>query len=145
MTMISRIWTTTIALATAAAIHAGAVAGEASEDVKAMAAAWDEAYNSGDAAKVASMYAEDARVITGQGEVKQGPDEIQALFQSFMDSGFKDHAIDVSTAEVNGDMGYLTGTWSGKGGDGKDYGGHLTNIVEKQDDGSWKSVVHIWN
>ena len=133
------------AIALATALGGAAAAGEASADLEALAKAWDEAFNSGDAAKVASMYTEDARVITGSGDVKVGRDEIEALFQSFIDSGFGEHDIGVATAEINGDMGYLTGTWSGVGGDGKDYGGHLANVYERQDDGSWKAVVHIWN
>ena len=41
------------------------------------------------------MYAEDGRVITGSGDVKVGRDEIEALFQGFIDSGFGEHKITV--------------------------------------------------
>lgn len=134
-----------MSLVLALALGGHSLAGEASDDLAAQAKAWDEAFNSGDASKVASMYAEDGRVITGDGNVKVGREEIEALFQSFIDSGFGKHEIGVESADVKGDMGYLTGTWSGVGGDGKDYGGHLVNVYERQPDGSWQAVAHIWN
>jgi uncharacterized protein (TIGR02246 family) len=130
---------------TALAFGAPATADDKAGVLASLASAWDAAFNSGDADKVASMYAENGRVITGSGDVMVGPDEIKKLFQGFMDSGFGAHKIGVTTSEINGDTGYLTGTWSGVGGDGNDYGGHLANVYEKQSDGSWKAVVHIWN
>jgi uncharacterized protein (TIGR02246 family) len=145
MTLTTVIGRHVLAATMAIALGSHAMAGDADRDLAALAAAWDDAFNSGDAAGVASMYAEDGRVITGDGNVKVGRDEIQALFQSFIDSGFGKHQIGVMTAEKSGDLGYLTGTWSGVGGDGNDYGGHLTNVYEKQPDGSWKALVHIWN
>ena len=108
-------------------------------------AAWDAAFNSQDAAGLTELYAEDARVVTGDGTVKDGRAEIEALFRSFMESGSHDHEIAMLSAERSGNGIYETGTWEGTGGDGAIYGGHLVNIYERQDNGSWKTVLHFWN
>ena len=141
-----RLAQTTAGIALALALAAGPAAAGALEDrVAKMNAAWDAAFNSQDAAGVAALYAEDARAVTGDGTIKDGRAEIEALFRSFMDSGFHDHEIGMLSAERTGDVIYETGTWKGVGGDGKTYGGHLVNIYERQGDGSWKTVLHFWN
>ena len=113
--------------------------------VQEMNAAWDAALNAGNAADVAAMYADDAKVVTGDGTVKQGRAEIQALFQGFIDSGFGQHKITMDDVDGTSDLIYETGSWSGVGGDGNTYGGKIVNIYERQDDGSWKTVLHMWN
>jgi uncharacterized protein (TIGR02246 family) len=125
--------------------HAQAGSDDASAAVQLLNAKWDKAFNSGDAAAVAALYAEDGRVVTGDGKIMNGRDEIQALFQSFMDGGFHDHKIEMIDVKANGDTAYETGKWSGVGGDKKTYGGHLVNIYQRQSSGDWQAVLHIWN
>ena len=120
-------------------------ADERADAVQAMNAAWDAAFNAGKAGEVAAMYAEEAQVITGDGAVETGPDNIEALFQSFIESGFSQHQITMASVGGNDGLIYETGTWSGVGGDGETYGGKLVNIYERQEDGSWKTVLHMWN
>lgn len=62
-----------------------------------------------------------------------------------MDSGVGKHAIEVANADGTGDLIYMDGAWSGVGGDGTSYGGKLANVYARQNDGSWKTVLHIWN
>ena len=106
---------------------------------------WDDAFNGKDAAAVASLYAEDGRVVTSDGKILNGRAEIQGLFQGFMDSGFHEHKIEMVDVRVSGDIAYETAKWSGVGGDKKSYGGHLVNIYQRQADGGWQAVLHIWN
>lgn len=106
---------------------------------------WDKAFNTKDATAVASLYAEDGRVVTGDGNIIDGRAEIQGLFQSFMDGGFHEHKIEMIDVKVNGDIAYETAKWSGVGGDKKTYGGHLVNIYQRQSGGNWQAVLHIWN
>ncbi len=138
-----------VALAVALVMTFGGVANAGSDDVTAavqtLNTKWDKAFNSKDAAKVASLYAEDGRVVTGDGKVLNGRAEIQGLFQSFMDGGFHEHKIEMIDVKVKGDIAIETGKWSGIGGDKKTYGGHLVNVYERQSDGNWQAVLHIWN
>lgn len=125
------------------ATHAGS--DEATTAIQTLNTKWDEAFNSKDAAAVASLYAEDGRVVTGDGKIMNGRAEIEGLFQSFMDGGFHEHKIELIDVKTSGDTVYETAKWSGVGGDKKTYGGHLVNIYERQPGGDWQAVLHIWN
>ena len=120
-------------------------ADSAEDTVRELNAQWDQALNSGDAPTVAAMYTEDGRVVTGDGNVVDGRAEIQELFQGFIDSGFGEHKIEIIDVTEHGDVIWETASWSGKGGDGKDYGGKVVNIYQKQNDGGYKARLHIWN
>ncbi len=137
-----------MAWALAIALLAVPLTAEAGDDVTAKIAAlnqsWDDAFNGKDAGKVASLYAEDGRVITGDGTILNGREEIQGLFQGFMDGGFHNHKIEMVDVKVMGDVAHETAKWSGVGGDKKSYGGHLVNIYHKGAEG-WQAVLHIWN
>jgi len=118
-------------------------------DVEALNTAWNDAFNSGDAAAVAALYHENAHLSPGNQKVLTGREEIQKLFQSFIDGGVHDHAIEIVDVHANGDIVYEISKWSAKGAekDGKkpEFGGVLLNIFERQSDGSWQSRLHIWN
>lgn len=138
-----------IAFALGLVLIPGGAAHAGSDDVTAAVQTlntnWDNAFNGKDAAMVASLYAEDGRVVTGDGKILNGRDEIQGLFQSFMDGGFHEHKIEMIDVKVSGDTAYETAKWSGVGGDKKNYGGHLVNIYQRQSGGDWQAVLHIWN
>ena len=138
---------TTLAVALVLAVAGIAQAGsdDVTAAVRSLNTKWDKALNTGDAAAVAALYAEDGRVVTGDGTIKNGRAEIQALFQGFIDGGFHDHKIEMIDVKVKGDVAIETGKWSGVGGDKKTYGGHLVNVYERQSDGNWQAVLHIWN
>lgn len=120
-------------------------ASDISQKVQSLNQEWDDALNAGKAGEVATLYAENARVVTGDGKIVQGREEIKGLFQSFIDSGFHDHEIDMVSVEMKDDIAWEIGKWSGVGGDDKAYSGHLVNVYERQGDGSWQVVLHIWN
>jgi ketosteroid isomerase-like protein len=122
-----------------------AKAEDMSSAVQDMYAAWDSAFNAGNAGEVAAMYATDGKVIAGDGTVKTGRADIEALFQSFIDSGFGQHELSLDSASGTSDLIYASGSWSGVGGDGQTYGGKVVHVYEMQDDGSWKAVLHMWN
>jgi len=117
----------------------------AEEGVRMLNAKWDESFNKGDAAAVAALYAEDGRVVTGDGNVVDGQADIQALFQGFIDSGATNHKIEMIDVKESGDIVWETANWTLTGGDEKEYGGKIVNIYEKQGDGGLKARLHIWN
>lgn len=117
--------------------------------IEALNAAWNDAFNSGDAAAVAALYHQNAHLSPGNQQVLTGRDAIQALFQSFIDAGVHEHAIEIVDVHASGDIAYEIAKWSAKGAeqDGQKpaFGGVLLNIFERQSDGSWQSRLHIWN
>ncbi len=134
-----------ISLVTIVGIRQSLGASDISQTVQRLNQKWDDALNAGKAGEVAALYAENARVVTGDGKIVQGREEIKELFQSFIDSGFHDHEIDMVSVEMKDDIAWEIGKWSGIGGDDKTYGGHLVNVYKRQGDGRWQVVLHIWN
>ncbi len=110
---------------------------------------WNAAFNRGDAAGVADLYAEDAVLSPGNGEALKGRDAIQGLFQSFIDNGVHDHSIDVIEAHQSGDVLYEVAKWKAHGKDEKSkpvsFGGILVNTFRQNAEGQWRSHLHVWN
>ena len=110
---------------------------------------WNAAFNRGDAAGVADLYADDAVLSPGNGEVLKGRDAIQGLFQSFIDNGVHDHTIDIIEAHQSGDVLYEVAKWQAHGKDenGKSvsFGGVLVNTFRHNAEGHWRSHLHVWN
>ena len=141
--LISLLAVMVLGLASVAAALAGGHTAE--EGVRQANAKWDESFNKGDAAAVAALYAEDGRVVTGDGNVVDGQADIQALFQGFIDGGATNHKIEMIDVKEGGDIVWETANWTITGGDKKEHAGKLVNIYEKQSDGSLKARLHIWN
>jgi uncharacterized protein (TIGR02246 family) len=114
-----------------------------------LAAAWDEAFNAGDAMALAAMYAEDARLSPGDGRILEGRQAVQDLFQGLFDYGVNNHMIEVVHASGNSDMLYMVGRWTANGpeqdGNIPTFGGANTVVFHKDGDGNWQPNMHIWN
>lgn len=111
-------------------------------------AAWDAAFNRGDAAAIAAFYADDARLSPGNGQVLAGRAEIENLFRGFLDNGVRNHAISILAAGGNAEVVHQVASWRAEvAGDGgtQTFGGILSSVLEKQADGSWKIRSHVWN
>ncbi len=125
-------------------------ADESKPDLAIMNANWNAAFNSQDAAKLATLYTQSGSLSPGNQQVLVGREAIQGLFQSFFDAGVHDHTIEVISSHVQGDLAYQTSNWSAKGAANKEgvkaeLGGVFTSVLQRQEDGSWKSMMHIWN
>ncbi len=59
----------------------------AADDFKAGLEAWNEAFNSGDAAAVARLYVEDARFLPATHQVIVGPAAVEAFFRPMLAAG----------------------------------------------------------
>lgn len=110
---------------------------------------WNQALNGGNAAALAALYAEDAKLSPGNGQTLIGRAEIEKLFQSFIDNGVHNHAIDIIEVGGNDHLAYQVARWSANGAetDGKTpaFGGILMGVLEKQANGTWLARSHIWN
>lgn len=119
------------------------------EDVKADYAAWDEAFNFGDAKAVAALYEQDAIFLPATHDVIEGPDGVEKFFSGLFEMGVTEHKLEL--IETKGYHTLLVGTakWSAQGKDsqGADqpWAGVATHVFEKQADGSLKLTVHTFN
>lgn len=126
-----------------------AFAGEAAQLAAELNDTWNAAFNRGDAAAVAALYAEDAILSPGNGEILKGRDAIRGLFQGFIDNGVHDHSIEVIKARQSGNVLYEVARWQAHGtdanGETTTFGGILVNTFHQGDDGTWQSHAHVWN
>ena len=106
--------------------------------------AWQTAYNAGDAAAVAALYADDAKVMAPGAAAASGRAAIQAAFAQDIARGSKNT---LTTEEVfgGGDYAVAVGGWVETGADGshKDHGTYVT--VYRKVGGDWKIYRDTWN
>jgi uncharacterized protein (TIGR02246 family) len=119
--------------------------------IRANEVAWSAAMKAKDAAKFTSYYAPDAVVMPPNEPMLTTPDAVQKSFTEFfkmpgLNISFKTTGVSVARS---GDMAYSYGTYemTATGPDGKPISdnGKYTTVWKKQADGSWKSVVDMFN
>jgi uncharacterized protein (TIGR02246 family) len=111
--------------------------------------AWNDAFNRGDNAALAALYAENAVLSPGNGATIHGRDAIRQLFQGFLDNGVNGHAIEVIEAGGDDQVRYQVAKWGAFGaesnGSKPHFGGILTSVLEKTAGGQWLIRLHTWN
>ena len=100
---------------------------------------WKDAYNSKDAAKVASLYAPDAYYLSAH-VAAHGRDQIRAYFQRGMDAGGHIDAIDILASRASGNLAYSVGIYHANNA-GQKVNGRLVVVAEKIE-GKWLIVAH---
>jgi uncharacterized protein (TIGR02246 family) len=119
------------------------------EEVTSAYAAWDEAFNSGEAAAVAEAYAEDATFLPPTHEVIEGPEAIQTFFDGILGMGVTGHNLELIEAHEAGDSIIAAARWSATGKDeaGADqpWGGIATHVFERDDAGNLTLRLHTFN
>ncbi len=108
--------------------------------------AWNDAFNRGDEAELAQLYAEDAILSPGNGAVITGRKEIEALFKSFIDNGMHDHRIKTISYHRNGNNLYQVAEWQVSSKDEQtQFRGILTSVYKIDQQGNWITHSHVWN
>jgi ketosteroid isomerase-like protein len=127
----------------------GSLAADPKSDVTAAYAAWDAAFNKGDAKAVASAYLPNAKLLPPTHEVASGPAAIEQFFSGVHSNGVTNHKLEVIDAGGDDKVVYGTAKWSAKGKDkeGKpaDFSGIATHVFERQADNSLKLRLHTFN
>lgn len=127
----------------------GSIAAEPKSDVTAAYAAWDAAFNKGDAKAVAASYLPNGKVLPPTHEVASGPAAIEQFFAGLQASGVTDHKLQLIEAGGDDKIVYGTANWSAKGKDkdGKPatFSGIATHVFERQADSSLKLRLHTFN
>lgn len=119
------------------------------EQVKAAYAAWDDAFNKGDAKAIAAFYTDNATFLPATHDVVQGPGGVEKFFEGIFGMGVTGHKLELIEAQGEGNLVFGSAKWSanGKDANGADqpWGGVATHIFEKQADGSLKLRLHTFN
>jgi ketosteroid isomerase-like protein len=119
-------------------------------EIQAINTAFDNAFNSKNAAAVAGLYADNATVMPAPaGAPISGAPAIQAFFGGLIEAGVIEHKLTLAEAVADGNLAYQRGQWAGAMVDAQGvkntFGGNVHLVYRKQADGSWKAVTHIWN
>jgi uncharacterized protein (TIGR02246 family) len=102
----------------------------------------------GDAAGVTALYTADARLLPPNLEMMRGTEAIQSFWQGGIDMGIKEARLETVEVQARDNVAYEIGKYTltiqPAGGEAiTDTGKYL--VIWKQQDGSWKLHVDIWN
>jgi uncharacterized protein (TIGR02246 family) len=126
-----------------------ASAQSAQTSIEATNAELAKAFNSKDAAKVASFYTEDAVVLPPNVSRQDGRQGVQNYWQAAIDVGASDLALKTLEVQENGDFAYEVGSFTLKalGEDKKpaEIVGKYVVVWKKGEDGVWRLHRDIWN
>ena len=111
--------------------------------IEAASKGFAETLGKGQAAAIADMYAEGARVMPPNGGLIQGTQKIREFWQGFIDSGAK-LSLSTSDVEAQGNVAIEIGTYELLAPDGSRDAGKFVVIWRRQKKG-WKLAVDIWN
>lgn len=133
-----------LALTATTAASAGA-----REDIEAALKTFAAAYNAGDGATVAQLYAEDAALLPpGEARV-DGRAAIQAYWQGAIDGGISDLTLEAVEVEESGDLAMEVGAFSlavpGENDAKVTVAGKYIVVWKKGADGAWRLYRDIWN
>lgn len=122
--------------------HGGCPAATDRLELLTIADRWKEGYNSGDAAQVAGLYAEDAYYLTQhfQGGVLHGRARIQAYVQRGIDARYRVDTIEVLAIGCGADLAYTVGRYESTNAGQKAHGVNL--VVLRRIGGRWLIVAH---
>jgi uncharacterized protein (TIGR02246 family) len=113
-------------------------------DFAKLTAKWAKAYNAGDAAGIAALYAEDASLLPPNSAPVEGRAKIEAFWAEAVAAG---GSTELTIHEVfsMGETAVEVGMYSGTAADGShsDHGHYM--VVYKQVDGEWKMIRDMWN
>lgn len=121
---------------------------EARKTIEQLNEQWMAAFNSGDAAGVAALYTENARMMPPDDAAHNGRKGVQAVCQGAMDAGIKKCRLETVEFEEYGDVaveiGKATLTIQTDGGN------ESTEIMKyvivwKNENGDWRLHLDIWN
>jgi uncharacterized protein (TIGR02246 family) len=103
-----------------------------------------DAYNRGDAAAIAALYAEDCAVLAPNQPTVRGRQAIETLWKGIIEQIGGTHSIETVEMADAGDLAYQWATYSLGGGEVSDVG-KFVEIYNRQADGSWKIRLTIFN
>jgi uncharacterized protein (TIGR02246 family) len=122
-----------------------ALAGSVTEAIEARSLEFEAAFNAGDSAAVAALYAPDAAILPPGGARIDGREEIAAFWASAIESGLADLDLVATEVIATGDSALDVGTLSALG-----EGGERAVVAAKyvvhwvQIDGIWQLHRDIW-
>jgi ketosteroid isomerase-like protein len=111
-------------------------------------AAFVAAVRSGDATAASELYTRDARLLAPSSPPIRGRHAIEQYWQTGVSAGMCDVELELVTIETRGSIAYELGRYAVRVDDGGamvvDRGDYLL-VHERQEDGSWRWAVEMFN
>jgi len=126
---------------------------DAEADVEAIKKITDDfnaAINAGNIDKLVSLYTDDAVRIPPNKPALVGKEAIRSLFQEQLDQFTVQNEGVIVDLKVSGDLAFVRGSWTSintpkTGGEPLKFNGNFVSIIQKQPDGSWKTICNSWS
>ncbi len=120
-----------------------------STDIEALITKWAMSFGQGKTDALMALYTENAMVFPPSSEILDCPSAISTYLLSLREVGMKQYTISNVDLDIKGDTAYETGLWEvtriDTNGDAIMLKGNITNVFERQKDGSWKIKLQSWN
>ncbi len=109
---------------------------------------WEMTFNSGDTQALAALYTEDAIVVPPSLEILNTQEAIESYWAKQIMTGTDNFRVQTINVRIDGDLIYQTAVWVAtvtSNGVATDLDGEMTNVIARQEDGSWKIQLQSWN
>ena len=108
-----------------------------------------EAFNRPNPASFLGLYTPDAIVLFQGSPLQSGREAIMKFWESRINAGAKDHTFEIIDAWADGKYAFQVAKAGVQliplSGEKTVITGYSVRILEKQDDGTWKTKVHMFN
>ena len=118
---------------------------EIRSEIAAANEAFMDAFARGDAAKLASLYTADGKVLPPNGDTVTGHAALEPFWQGLMDAGVKRVRLEIDEAEAFGDTAFEMSRATLFGEDGQVLDRMKYMVVWKREGGQWKLHRDIFN
>lgn len=107
-----------------------------------------DVFKKGDATGLAALYTRDAKLLPPDHPMINGTEAIRSFWQGAMNMGIKEATLETVEVEARADLAYEIGRFTliiqPQGGERMTTTGKYV-VVWKNQDGSWKLHVDVWN
>ncbi len=118
-------------------------------DAEAVNSKWTSSFDKGNSEDLMALYTENAVVFPPSSEILEGQVAIIRYLEGLKKVGVTEYAISNVDMNIKGDIAYETAIWEATRVDTNgtvfNFEGNITNVLEKQKDGSWKIKLQSWN
>jgi uncharacterized protein (TIGR02246 family) len=138
-----------LVLAGVLALAVPATADEVRDAIEQANSRFVEAYKAGDAATIASLYTDTAKMLPPDATEVAGHEAIHNLWQSWIDSGLEDLTLEAIEVDSSGDLAYEIGQFSlqvpAEDKSMVTATGNYVVVWKHGADGNWRLQVDTWN
>ena len=106
---------------------------------------FQKSFNQGDVEGLASLYTEDAEILSPNRDIVEGKNTIQKFWQGALEMGIKSFKGEAIEAESSGNLGYFVYKYSLYGNEDQEIDKGKGLSVLKNIDGKWKIHRDVYN